>query len=98
MLKWIKVRQNTSATTSVSATTSLSVSREIKNNGHGTKVEAKVKKEEEAEDSGMEREDSVCNVELNDLKKVRFVDSFNLLFHSNQFTVALKFFEDRRYS
>lgn len=72
--------------TPVSATTTLSVSREIKNNG--TKVEAKVKKEEEAEDSGMEREDSVCNIELNDLKKVRFVDSFNLLIHSNQFTVA----------
>lgn len=86
MLKWIKVRQNTSATTSVSATTTLSVSREIKNNG--TKVEAKVKKEEEAEDSGMEKEDSVCNIELNDLKKVRFVDFFNLLIHSNQFTIA----------
>lgn len=88
MLKWIRVRQSTSVTTSVSTTTTttLSVSREVKNNG--TKVEAKVKKEEEGEDSGMEKEDSVCNIELNDLKKVRFVVYFNLLIHSNQFTIA----------
>lgn len=84
MLKWIKVRQSASATTSVSTTPTLSVShREIKNN-ETKKIEAKVKKEEEGEDSGMEREDSVCNIELNDLKKVRFVNFFSLLI--NQFT------------
>lgn len=87
MLKWIKVRQSAATSaSSVSTTPTLSVShREIKNN-ETKKVAAKVKKEEEAEDSGMEREDSVCNIELNDLKKVRFVDFFSLLINSNQFT------------
>lgn len=76
MLKWIKVRQNASATTSASSKLSVS-HREVKKNE--TRVEAEVKKEEEAEDSGMEKEDSVCNIELSDLKKVRtcFVDFFN---------------------
>lgn len=67
MLKWIKVRQNASAATSVStpATSSLISHQEIKNN------ETRVKIKEEGEDSGMEKEDSVCNIELTDLKKVR---------------------------
>lgn len=76
MLKWIKVRQNASATTSASTTPTLPGShREVKDDE--TRVEAEVKKEEEGEDSGMEREDSVCNIELSDLKKVRLVDFFN---------------------
>lgn len=83
MLKWIKVRQNTSATTSASTTPTLSVShREVKKDEKKeTRVEAEVKKEEEGEDSGMEREDSVCNIELSELKKVRtcFVDFFSNL-------------------
>lgn len=62
MLKWIKVRQNTSATP-----TSCVSHQQIKDNE--TRVEVKIK--EEGEDSGMEKEDSVCNVELSDLKKVR---------------------------
>jgi len=39
------------------------------------KIENKI---EEEEDSGMEKEDSVCNIELSDLKKVRlyFIDFF----------------------
>jgi len=43
-----------------------------------TRVKIEDKIEEEAEDSGMEKEDSVCNIELSDLKKVRlyFIDLF----------------------
>lgn len=78
MLKWIKVRQNTSATTSASTTPTLSGShREAKDDE--TRVEAEVKKKEEGEDSGLEREDSICNIELSDLKKVRFIDLFSNL-------------------
>lgn len=71
MLKWIKVRQNASAATSVStpAPSSLISQQEIKNNETRVKIEDKIK--EEGEDSGMEKEDSVCNIELTDLKKVR---------------------------
>ena len=71
MLKWIRVRQNASATTSASTSPILSVSRRKIRNDE-TKIETKVKREEEGEDSGMEKEDSVCNIELSDLKKVRF--------------------------
>lgn len=73
MLKWIKVRQNASATTSVSTTvppTSPTSHQEVKNDEARVKIEDKI--EEEEEDSGMEKEDSVCNIELSDLKKVRF--------------------------
>lgn len=71
MLKWIKVRQNTSATTqSKSTAPTLSIQRqETKNDGRKNEAEVKI---EEEEDSGMEKEDSVCNVELSDLKKVCF--------------------------
>lgn len=69
MLKWIKVRQNASATTSKSTTSTSAIRQETKNDGTRNETEVKI---EEEEDSGMEREDSVCNVELSDLKKVCF--------------------------
>jgi len=49
--------------------------QEIKTDETRDKIENKT--EEEAEDSGMEKEDSVC-IELSDLKKVRlyFIDLF----------------------
>lgn len=74
MLKWIKVRQNASTTTTTSATIRPSPRQEIRNDGAGVKIGDKI--EEEGEDSGMEKEDSVCNVELSDLKKVRLFDPF----------------------
>jgi len=75
MLKWIKVRQNVSTTTSTSTSTPPLPHQEIKNDETRVKIEDKI--EEEEEDSGMEKEDSVCN-ELSDLKKVRlyFIDLF----------------------
>lgn len=86
MLKWIKVRQTASTATSTSTTptTTLSTShrKKVKDDEAGVKVE--VKKEEE--DSGMEREDTVCNIcsilafmiklTTSDLIKVRFSFSF----------------------
>jgi len=72
MLKWIKVRQNVSATTSVPTTAPSSPAKshqETKNDEKRIKIENKIK--EEGEDSGMEKEDSVYNIELSDLKKVR---------------------------
>lgn len=69
MLKWIKVRQSASATTSTSTATPPVSNHEIKNDETRVKIEGKIK--EEGEDSGMEKEDSVCNIELSDLKKVR---------------------------
>lgn len=71
MLKWMKVRQSASATTPklLPSTSALSVSHQGTKDD-GTKVEAEIKIKEEEEDSGMEREDSVSNIELNDLKKV----------------------------
>lgn len=77
MLKWIKVRQNVSTTTSTSTTNppSLVVCQEMRNDEAKVKIEDKVK--EEGEDSGMEKEDSICNIELTNLKKVRI--SFSLL-------------------
>lgn len=78
MLKWIKVRQNASTMTSTSTTIPPSPTphQEIKNDETRVKIEDKI--EEEEEDSGMEREDSVCNIELSDLKKVclYFIDLF----------------------
>lgn len=68
MLKWIKVRQSTSATTSKSTTpTSSILHQETKNDETRNGTEGKI---EEEEDSGMEKEDSVCNVKLSHLKKV----------------------------
>lgn len=63
MLKWIKVRQDASATPTP-------LDREKKD-----EVVAKVEvegatREEEEDDSGMEREDTPSNIELNDLRKV----------------------------
>lgn len=73
----MKVRQNASTTTSTSTTTlsSLRPHQEIKNDETRVKIEDKI---EEEEDSGMEKEDSVCNIELTNLKKVRlyFIDLF----------------------
>jgi len=43
--------------------------QETKNDEKRIKIENKIK--EEGEDSGMEKEDSVYNIELSDLKKVR---------------------------
>lgn len=76
MLKWIKVRQNASTTTSTSTSTPPLPHQEIKNDETRVKIEDKI--EEEEEDSGMEKEDSVCNIELSDLKKVclYFIDLF----------------------
>lgn len=77
MLKWIKVRQNVSATSMSTTIPSLIKShQEIKNDEKKVKIEDKIK--EEGEDSGMEKEDSVYNIELSDLKKVRlyFIDFF----------------------
>jgi len=79
MLKWIKVRQNVSTTTSMPTTVPSSPAKshqEIKNDEKRIKVEDKIK--EEGEDSGMEKEDSVYNIDLSDLKKVRlyFIDFF----------------------
>lgn len=80
MLKWIKVRQNGSATISVPTTSPPSPKshQEIKSDETRVKMEDKIK--EEGEDSGMEKEDSVCNIELNDLKKVRLylIDLFTV--------------------
>ncbi|KYN12776.1 Inactive ubiquitin carboxyl-terminal hydrolase 53 [Trachymyrmex cornetzi] len=70
MLKWIKVRQNVSATTSMPTTAPPSPAKshqEIKSDEKRIKIEDKIK--EEGEDSGMEKEDSVYNIELSDLKK-----------------------------
>ncbi|KYM95242.1 Inactive ubiquitin carboxyl-terminal hydrolase 54 [Cyphomyrmex costatus] len=71
MLKWIKVRQNVSATTSMPTMapppSPTIPHQEIKNDEKRIKIEDKIK--EEGEDSGMEKEDSVYNIELNDLKK-----------------------------
>lgn len=61
MLKWIKVRQDTSATPTP-------LDREKKD--EVAKVEVEQVTGEEEEDSGMEREDTPCNIELNDLRKV----------------------------
>lgn len=63
MLKWIKVRQDASAT----PTTTLN--REKKDEAAKVQVED-VAAEEEEVDSGMEREDTPSNIELNDLRKV----------------------------
>ena len=62
MLKWIKVRQDASANTSTPL-------------DHGkkdevAKVEAVEAAIEDEEDSGMEREDTPSNIELNHLRKV----------------------------
>lgn len=65
-------------------TPSSSVSQqETKNND--TKIEVAVKTKEEGEDSGMEKEDSVSNIDLSDLKKVRLLICFawRLKFESN---------------
>jgi len=75
MLKWIKVRQNTSATTSKSAIPASSILHQETKNDDGARNETEAKIEEE-EDSGMEREDSVCNVDLSDLKRVCFYRIF----------------------
>jgi len=71
MLKWIKVRQNASVTTSKTNTPASSILHQETKNDDAARNETETKTEEE-EDSGMEREDSVCNVDLNDLKKVCF--------------------------
>lgn len=63
MLKWIKVRQDASAT----PTTTLSYE---KKDEMVAKVEVEEAVKEEEEDSGMEREDTPSNIELNDLRKV----------------------------
>ncbi|KAG5313217.1 UBP54 hydrolase, partial [Pseudoatta argentina] len=72
MLKWIKVRQNVSTTTSMPTTASSPAKshQEIKNDEKRIKIEDKIK--DEGEDSGMEKEDSVYNIELSDLKKDLF--------------------------
>lgn len=62
MLKWIKVRQDASAT-------STSLDHEKKDEVVA-KVEVEEAAKEEEEDSGMEREDTPSNIELNDLRKV----------------------------
>lgn len=63
MLKWIKVRQDASAT----STTTLN---HEKKDEMVAKVEIEEAVKEEEEDSGMEREDTPSNIELNDLRKV----------------------------
>lgn len=63
MLKWIKVRQDASTT----PTTTLS---HEKKDEMVAKVEVEEAVKEEEEDSGMEREDTPSNIELNDLRKV----------------------------
>lgn len=74
----MKVRQNSSsATTSVPKTLMSAAHRQdIKINEAKTEVEVGAKEEEE--DSGMEREDTVSNNELSDLKKVRFPPYYSL--------------------
>ncbi|XP_014469075.1 PREDICTED: protein split ends isoform X2 [Dinoponera quadriceps] len=71
MLKWMKVRQN-AASTAVpkTPTPAVVVHREIK--ADEARPEAEVDGREEEEDSGMEREDTVANNELSDLKKDLF--------------------------
>lgn len=75
MLKWMKVRQSASATTTTTLVSKTPVSvalrQETQENDEAT-TEAEVDAMEEGEDSGMEREDTVSNNELSDLKKVRF--------------------------
>ncbi|XP_043579563.1 uncharacterized protein LOC122566427 isoform X3 [Bombus pyrosoma] len=66
MLKWIKVRQDTSATP-----TPTSLDHEKKDEVVA-KVEVEEAAKEEEEDSGMEREDTPSNIELNDLRKDLF--------------------------
>lgn len=70
MLKWMKVRQSSSSATASMPRTSISAAQDIKVDE--TKTKAEVGNKEEEEDSGMEREDTVSNNELSDLKKVRF--------------------------
>lgn len=62
MLKWIKVRQDASATPTT-------LNHEKKDE-MVAKVEVEEAAKEEEEDSGMEREDTPSNIELNDLRKV----------------------------
>ncbi|XP_050478866.1 uncharacterized protein LOC126867873 isoform X3 [Bombus huntii] len=64
MLKWIKVRQDASATPT-------SLDHEKKDEVVA-KVEVEEAAKEEEEDSGMEREDTPSNIELNDLRKDLF--------------------------
>lgn len=64
MLKWIKVRQDASATP-----TPPPLDHEKKDDAVA-KVEVEEAAREEEEDSGMEREDTPCNIELNDLRNV----------------------------
>ncbi|CAL7934006.1 unnamed protein product [Xylocopa violacea] len=64
MLKWIKVRQDASGTPTPLA-------REKKDEAVA-KVEVEEAAKEEEEDSGMEREDTPSNIELNDLRKDLF--------------------------
>ena len=66
MLKWIKVRQNAPVMSASTTSASRAYHQQMKDNE--TRIEAKVKIKEEGEDSGMEKEDSVCNVELSDLR------------------------------
>ncbi|KAK2582811.1 hypothetical protein KPH14_008900 [Odynerus spinipes] len=65
MLKWIKVRQDASST--ISTVSSIQRLKEEDRN-----PDEVTKKREEEEDSGMEREDSPSNMDLNDLKKELF--------------------------
>lgn len=67
----MKVRQNASSATTTSAPKSTALRQEIKIDEAKTEAEVDIR-EEEGEDSGMEREDMVSNNELSDLKKVRF--------------------------
>lgn len=62
MLKWIKVRQDASATPTP-------LDHEKKDEV-AAKVEVEEATREDEEDSGMEREDTPSNIELNDLRKV----------------------------
>lgn len=79
MLKWMKVRQSASVTTPASSVPR----KEVRNDETGVETEVKGKEEEE-EDSGMEREDSVSNIELSDLKKVRlYFSSASLILYTH---------------
>lgn len=83
MLKWIKVRQNASTTPTSPG------SQEIRRSQDETRVKTGDKVKEEGEDSGMEKEDSVCNVELSDLKKVRFYRSVHKFRESELLRILL---------
>lgn len=71
MLKWMKVRQSSSATGTSTPKTPISSALRQEVKIDEAKTEAEVDAKEEEEDSGMEREDTVSNSELSDLKKVK---------------------------